>query len=310
MSQHDYVISDEDGATFLADLNALALAIVGLNSGATAPSTTYPYMFWADTSSDTLKMRNAADDAWINKGTLSTAIANLTLASQAEAQAGSDNTKYMSPLRVLQAINTQTDTFTTAGTAPNFTLTPTKAITAYTAGTTKFRVKFSADGTTGSNVLNISAQGNKNLKQYDSSGAKVDAVVKSGQLAIVEYDGTDLVILNPLPSSILKTALSSAYTASGGETLTAAHGLSFTPSSCRLIFECISADANYSVGDRVSISAVWNGSTIYPIVTFVDSTNCNFKAFSGYYVSIINKTTGATVTPTATKWKWYFEAVL
>ncbi|MBI3096334.1 MAG: hypothetical protein HYY97_15810 [Rhodocyclales bacterium] len=100
------------------------------------------------------------------------------------------------------SLQTQSATaFTTAGTAPAFTLTPSPAPTAYTSNL-RFRVKFNAAGTTGSNTLNISGLGVKNLKQFDSAGAKVAAVVAANQLADVEYDGTDLVILDPLPPTV------------------------------------------------------------------------------------------------------------
>ncbi len=70
MAQHDYNIADQDGASFLADLNNLILAIGTVNSGATAPADTFAYMLWADTTSGKLKQRNAANDAWIEKGDL------------------------------------------------------------------------------------------------------------------------------------------------------------------------------------------------------------------------------------------------
>lgn len=101
-------------------------------------------------------------------------------------------------------IQSQTYTaFTTTGTAPNFALTPTPAITSYVAGQ-RFRIKSHAGGTTGSNTLNVSALGVKSLKQYDSTGAKVAGVVAAG-LFDVEYDGTDFVILDPLPLSASTT---------------------------------------------------------------------------------------------------------
>lgn len=90
--------------------------------------------------------------------------------------------------------------FTSAGAAPNFTLTSVPAITAYAANQ-RFRCKFHAAGTTGSNTLNVSGLGAKSLKQYDSTGAKVPAGIAAGTLADVEYDGVDFVILNPLPSA-------------------------------------------------------------------------------------------------------------
>lgn len=65
MSQHDYSIGDADGATVRSDLNSALAAIVSQNSGATAPTTTYAYMWWYDTANNILKQRNADDDAWI-----------------------------------------------------------------------------------------------------------------------------------------------------------------------------------------------------------------------------------------------------
>lgn len=65
MSQHDHVIDDQAGSPFLVDLNNALEAIVTLNSGTTAPAQTYPFMWWADTTTGILKRRNAADSAWV-----------------------------------------------------------------------------------------------------------------------------------------------------------------------------------------------------------------------------------------------------
>lgn len=66
MSQHDYNIANGGGAAVRADMNNALLAILSQNSGATAPTTTKPYMFWYDTTAGVLKMRNAADTAWVD----------------------------------------------------------------------------------------------------------------------------------------------------------------------------------------------------------------------------------------------------
>ena len=81
MAQHDYIISNQSGAAFRADLNNGLAAIVSQNSGAAQPSTTYAYQWWADTTTGLLKIRNAANSAWITVGTL--ASANLGLLSLA-----------------------------------------------------------------------------------------------------------------------------------------------------------------------------------------------------------------------------------
>jgi hypothetical protein len=72
MAQHDYVIDNADGATVRTDLNSLFEAVATLNSGGTAPSPTFAFMWWADTSTGLLKIRNEANNAWITIGTLAT----------------------------------------------------------------------------------------------------------------------------------------------------------------------------------------------------------------------------------------------
>jgi hypothetical protein len=83
VSQHDLSIANGTGAAVRSDLNG-ALAALGTNSsGATAPTTTYAFQFWADTTTGLLKIRNAANSAFVTVGTL--ASTNLGLASLAGA---------------------------------------------------------------------------------------------------------------------------------------------------------------------------------------------------------------------------------
>ena len=65
MATHDYIISNASGAAVRSDLNNALAAIVSNNSSATEPATTYAYMWWADTTSGQLKLRNAANDDWV-----------------------------------------------------------------------------------------------------------------------------------------------------------------------------------------------------------------------------------------------------
>jgi len=81
MAEHDYVIANQNGANTRSDLNNALAAIVSNNSKATAPTTTYAFMWWADTANDILKQRNAADSAWINILTLSTGAPLATIAN-------------------------------------------------------------------------------------------------------------------------------------------------------------------------------------------------------------------------------------
>jgi len=74
MATHDYVIDNGTGSAVRADLNNLFKALLTNNSGTTDPSTVISsdagskaFSFWADTNSSpaVLKIRNAADDGWI-----------------------------------------------------------------------------------------------------------------------------------------------------------------------------------------------------------------------------------------------------
>ena len=64
MAQHDLDIANQGFASFRADLNSALQAIGSVQSGASAPSVTYPCMLWADTGTGWLRQRNAANTAW------------------------------------------------------------------------------------------------------------------------------------------------------------------------------------------------------------------------------------------------------
>jgi hypothetical protein len=108
MSQHDYVIANGTGAAVRSDLNNALAAIVSQNSGATEPATMYAYQWWADTTTGMLKLRNAANNAWITlrelDGTLT--IEDGTAGSPGLAFADDLNTGIYSPGADQVAIST------------------------------------------------------------------------------------------------------------------------------------------------------------------------------------------------------------
>jgi len=97
MSTHDYALDNGSGLAVRTDLNNALLAIVSKNSSATAPSTTYAYMWWADTTTGLLKIRNAANSAWVTVGTLASAYlgAMPTTGGTFSAAIDFSNTDYM-----------------------------------------------------------------------------------------------------------------------------------------------------------------------------------------------------------------------
>jgi hypothetical protein len=110
MSQNDLVIANQTFPATRADINSALQAIGSLNSGSTAPTTTYANMLWYDTGTNTLKMRSEADDAWFSVGDVDSGAGTFTpsgttpLATQIEAEDGTDNTVLMTPLRTKQAM--------------------------------------------------------------------------------------------------------------------------------------------------------------------------------------------------------------
>lgn len=110
MATHDYVIDNQSASAFRTDLNNALQAILTQNSNATAPATTAANMIWYDTANDQIKKRNEVNSAWIILGTINEGAGTFTqsgervIASQPQAEAGTDNTTVMTPLRVAQAI--------------------------------------------------------------------------------------------------------------------------------------------------------------------------------------------------------------
>ncbi len=90
-------------------------------------------------------------------------------------------------------------TGTTTGSSGTYTYTPTNSTfpNAYVAGET---YTFKADkDSAGSDVININALGNKNLKKFTSAGKVAIAAgdIKLGMFVQCMYDGTDMIVLNP-----------------------------------------------------------------------------------------------------------------
>lgn len=119
MSQHPFTIPNQLAPAARADINDALKALASTNSGATAPATTYANQFWYDTSTDLLKIRNEANSAWITLGAVDQTTGkfdpNLTIATNAEAIGGTENTHLMTALRVREATDSRLNV---TGTAP------------------------------------------------------------------------------------------------------------------------------------------------------------------------------------------------
>jgi len=66
MAQHDYVIDNSTGANVRTDINNVLQAIATNNSGSSDPSTTVASQFFADTNAGIMKLRNTANNGYVN----------------------------------------------------------------------------------------------------------------------------------------------------------------------------------------------------------------------------------------------------
>jgi len=100
-------IANQTSANARADINNALGALVSLSSGTSAPSTTFANMLWYETDTNTLYIRNEANSGWVTIGIINGSAfqAKVELASQSDAQTGTENTKTMTPLRVKESID-------------------------------------------------------------------------------------------------------------------------------------------------------------------------------------------------------------
>ena len=84
MATHDYSLANQSGAAFRGDLNNALSAIASNNSSSTDPAVTFAHQWHVDTGDSTLKIRNAANSAYVNVsavGGIGTANLGLALAA-------------------------------------------------------------------------------------------------------------------------------------------------------------------------------------------------------------------------------------
>lgn len=70
MTQADLFLENQLFPSFRADLNNNLLALASLSSGTGEPPNPVAYMFWADSGTGSLKLRNAANSDWLTVGNL------------------------------------------------------------------------------------------------------------------------------------------------------------------------------------------------------------------------------------------------
>jgi hypothetical protein len=79
MSQNDFNLANQGFPSMRSDMNSALQALASNSSGATAPTTTYPYQWWYDETTDILKVRDAANAAWIDFATFDQGAGSFTV---------------------------------------------------------------------------------------------------------------------------------------------------------------------------------------------------------------------------------------
>lgn len=177
MSQHDYILDNQAGASFRADLNNALAASVGENNGLTAPATTYAFMVWMDTTTNLLKRRNSSDSAWVTVASFNgtTWIPYRSGTAQGNAAVQTVGTAALANLPNIENIQNQQGIYLAAtGSAGAYAITLIPAITAYVEGQ-RFVVKANHD-CPANPTLNVNAKGPGELVNPDGSALAAGAI--------------------------------------------------------------------------------------------------------------------------------------
>ena len=198
MSQHDLNIANQTAANARSDINSALQALGSNNSGSSAPTTTYANMHWYDTSSNILKQRSEANDAWISIGYFDqstnsfkilddTMVVNTSgtqtglIGDQATSvwQAGTGTTESLiSPAKVKASVLANSVSLTTGtGTAQIGTLKMAWGKhSAVMGGTVAITLPFSYTSTSSFGVVAISNNGNHPGATRGAQGVTITAV--------------------------------------------------------------------------------------------------------------------------------------
>ena len=221
MAQHDYVIANGTGAAVRSDLNNALAAIVSQNSGSTAPATTYAYQWWADTTASVLKLRNAANDGWIEICELDGEFGsknfngNITLNAQGDLRFGdSDSSNWVA----FQAPGTVSSNVT--WTLPSADGTSGQALTTNGSGTLSWTTPSASsdiitEGNTSAEVVDTGSDGHFKVTTEGTEALRVDASRRLLVGTSTNSGGSVVQIQGPsstAAASIGSLTLRSAYT--------------------------------------------------------------------------------------------------
>lgn len=270
MSQGDQSIANQAGAAFRSDLNAELQALVSFSSGATAPATTYAYQYWIDTTTNTLKRRNAANSAWIVIDTR----------DEAFVVSRSSNT--------ILGLSDYGKTFLATST---FTQTLTAAATLGDGWFCFYR-------NDGAGVITIDPNSSETIDGLTTITLQPAESIRIG------CNGSAFKTQGRWSFESAETALGAA-----GSNTTFAHGLGVVPRAVYVILRCKTAELGYSIGDEIAwvANATQTVSGGPNVTIYADATNVGIVTNSNAPV-LVRKDTFANAGITAANWKYVVRA--
>jgi hypothetical protein len=232
--QSTFAIANVVGAAFRAAINNALQAMAGQNSGATAPTELYPYMLWADSTGLRLRMRNAANTAWIDLYDLTS---GAPINGLALAGGNLTGPMTMTGAAINEARSTVAATATTTplwaagnGNIQDWTGTPTitNFPAAPQAGTN--RVVYPTAGTVLTSNANISVQGGTNYTTAAGDCLEIMAVtVSTFRVSITKADGSAITDRIGFKNRFINGAMAVDQRNNGAaQTITAGAALAYT----------------------------------------------------------------------------------
>ena len=273
--QADYVVSNGTGAAVRSDINGQLAAIVTNNSGATEPATTYAFQWWADTTTGLLKIRNAANSAWVELLELDgefgskTFNGNITLNAQGDLRfADSDSSNWLA----FQAPATVASNVT--WTLPNADGSSNQTLVTNGSGTLSWASPLLSSGGTVTGALEIGSAGSLVFEGSTADGNETTLAVTdpTADRTITLPDATGTVPLLSLAQSFSAAqrgtistltsastvtpdfALANNFSITLGHTVTLANPTNLTAGQSGVIF--ITQDA--STARTMSFGSYWD----------------------------------------------------
>jgi hypothetical protein len=194
MSQHDFSIANQSFPNFRSDLNSALAALASMSSGSSAPSSTYANQLWLDTAADPsiLKVRNAADDAWISVLELNQTSDTLTkvygLVIGTDVQAYDADTAKTDTAQTFSAKQTFGTTIKIEEVLEKITVSATAATGTINFDALTQPALYYTTNASGNWTLNIRGDGSNSLDSVMASGESITVVFLATQGSTAYYN--------------------------------------------------------------------------------------------------------------------------